>query len=517
MTSSGGDFSSHPDSSGLRDQILEEALNLRSADRKAFVRRVCAGDADMEAELFRLLEANAAMESGFLEEPPPSHVIDPLTPGHKIGRYQLEGKIGSGGTSVVYRVRDTTDGSPAALKLITTTLVDSEQVRRCFLGEVKTLLAVQHGNIVRVYDWGEYEGQPYLAMELLEGENLGSAIQNGRAGAVSTKLDIARQIARALACVHEAGILHRDIKPSNIFLERSGRVKLMDFGVSRLLEPGVSHASTFAGTLQYMAPEQVAGGPASRATDMYAYGVLLYELFTGNRPPASMSMASRLGEGGGPFFSSESLETAGLPPALVEIITEATSGQPTNRPATFHELERQLAAVQLSASTPTIDAQPRRKWTVLAIVCSSLLAAAFLIVRYRTMGIVPTTIQSPLSVSIGSPREEMRAVEEFDRLLESGTGVELRSFADAISDGDRASKARARARELDALSQLMVEDGALRAKCGAPAEWSHRFLSDAAVVITCDQQSGKGSGQPGKRVQVELRRLTGGWTAKVHP
>jgi len=337
-----------PDRDQLRDEILEEAMSLPPGDRRVFVKRICMSDEELEAEVLRLLELHDDMQSGFLECPPASEVTEPLADGSRLERYQIESVIGRGGMAIVYRAKDTIAARLVALKLISTSFLDQREVQRRFLIELGTMQRVHHENIVSVYDSGEHEGQPFIVMELLNGEDLGRAIKSGNCGGIAARVKIARQIAAALSHVHAAGILHRDVKPSNVFLEDSGLVKLMDFGVSRLLEPGVSHGSTFAGTLQYMAPERVSGAPATRATDIYSFGVLLYELFAGST--AAASMAALLEEGIGGSISVEALESAGLPSAIIQIIIDATSKDPAARPSSCAKLETQLAVVSAGSA-----------------------------------------------------------------------------------------------------------------------------------------------------------------------
>ena len=329
----------------LRDEILGEAISLPAHNRKMFVERICSGDPDLLSEVIRFIDIHEQMASGFLESPPlVSEAQEPLASGETFDRYRIESVIGRGAMSVIYRAIDTTGDRPVALKLVNRTLLDDVDVRVRIPREMMNLRKLSHENIVRIFDSGDYKGQPFLVMELLTGEDLGQAIMADRCGSLATKLEIARQIAAALAHVHGAGILHRDIKPANVFLEQSGRAKLMDFGVSRCLEPGVTHASTFAGTLHYMAPEQISGGRATRATDIYGYGVLLYQMFTRRKGATPASFAALWDDEPATSVSQEALHKAGLPTAIIQLIEQSTSRDPALRPASFTTIQQALAA-----------------------------------------------------------------------------------------------------------------------------------------------------------------------------
>src|SRR5262249_22218380 len=190
----------------------------------------------------------------------------------------VDAVIGSGGMSAVYRAQDPVIDRPVAIKVLLPSGADADRTQR-FFDELKLLGAIRHDHVVRVYDFGEVRGLPYLVMELLESEDLAHAIAAQRCGDLARKLDIARQLAAALKDVHAAGILHRDVKPANVFLETAGRVKLMDFGIARTDGPHATHASVLCGTPEYLAPEQIRGQPATQLSDVYSYGVLLVELF----------------------------------------------------------------------------------------------------------------------------------------------------------------------------------------------------------------------------------------------
>ena len=234
--------------------------------------------------------------------------------GEMLGPYRVQEKLGQGGMGEVYRARDSRLDRTVAIKLLTPRLASDPEFRERFDREARAVSQLAHANICTLYDVGEVPragthapGPPFLVMEYLEGETLAARLARGGL-ATAEALDIATQIAGALDHAHRHGIVHRDLKPGNVMLTRSG-VKLLDFGLAKAsasagLDPGVGAQSTVAtpltaqgtilGTLQYMAPEQIEGRETDARTDIFAFGVVLYEMLTGE-PPFRGSPASVLG------------------------------------------------------------------------------------------------------------------------------------------------------------------------------------------------------------------------------
>ena len=264
-----------------RDALLEEALALDGASRDAFLDRSCDSPS-LRREIEELLNHQADHPARLFNDDVEALFGRRLSPDARVGRYIIHARVGSGGMSDVYRAHDPVIGREVALKVLTWSGSD-EQRRRRFFAELRLLGRVVHDNVVRVYDFGEHDGMAYLVTEMLHGEDLAEAIAGGRCGDIRSRLTIARQIASALKDVHAAGILHRDIKPANVFIEKSGRAKLLDFGVARDDSAGVATSASMAGTPGYLAPEQLQGAAASVRSDVYAFGVLLFELFSGQR------------------------------------------------------------------------------------------------------------------------------------------------------------------------------------------------------------------------------------------
>lgn len=201
----------------------------------------------------------------------------------KLGKYAIERFVG-GGMSHVYRATDTQANRLVALKLMTESALANPEARARFLAEGQLMRGLQHPNIIRTYESGEIDGQPFIAMEWLEGESLRAAVAGGRAGDVPRRVAVAQQIAEALGYLHARGVLHRDLKPENIHVDRAGMARLMDFGIAGVVGAAASLPGATAGTPYYMSPEQVLGQPLTAQADIYSFGVLLYELFTGIKP-----------------------------------------------------------------------------------------------------------------------------------------------------------------------------------------------------------------------------------------
>jgi eukaryotic-like serine/threonine-protein kinase len=217
-----------------------------------------------------------------------------LTSGAKLGPYEIVSLLGAGGMGEVYRARDSRLKREVAIKVLPQALsLDADRLRR-FEQEALATAALNHPNILAVFDIGTNEGSPYVVSELLEGETLRERLRSGSI-AVRKTLDYALQIAHGLAAAHEKGIIHRDLKPENLFLTKDGRVKILDFGLAKLTqtEPGVhtslptmtqaTEAGVVLGTAGYMSPEQVRGIAVDARSDIFSFGAILYEMLSGKR------------------------------------------------------------------------------------------------------------------------------------------------------------------------------------------------------------------------------------------
>jgi hypothetical protein len=279
-------------------------------------------------------------------------------------RYRVVGLLGRGGMGEVYRADDLKLGQPVALKFLPEAVQRDQARLDRFLNEVKTALKVTHPNVCRVYDIGEVpstgsgQGQHYISMEYVDGEDLASLLRRIGRLPQDKAIQIARQLCAGLAAAHEEGILHRDLKPANVMIDGRGRAKITDFGLAGLAE-GIEGDEVRAGTPQYMAPEQLSGKEVTVKSDIYALGLLLYELFTGKRAfeAGSPQEMAQLQESAPP--TSPSSHISGLDPAVERVILRCLEPDPRQRPAGALAVaaalpgEDPLAAALAAGETPS--------------------------------------------------------------------------------------------------------------------------------------------------------------------
>src|SRR5215475_4484690 len=194
------------------------------------------------------------------------------------GRYRIAGLLGRGGMGEVYRATDLTLGQAVALKFLPETTAQDERALARFYNEVRIARQVTHPNVCRVYDVGQIQSLHYISMEFVDGEDLGSLLRRIGRLPVDKAIETARKICAGLGAAHEKGVLHRDLKPANVMIDGRGQVIIMDFGLAEQLQSDVR-----SGTPAYMAPEQLAGTEVTVRSDIYALGLLLYEIFNGRR------------------------------------------------------------------------------------------------------------------------------------------------------------------------------------------------------------------------------------------
>jgi hypothetical protein len=278
-------------------------------------------------------------------DPNATSAFDPPPPGERFapgtllaGRYRLVAALGRGGMGEVYRADDLTLGQPVALKFLPPHLAaDPDRLSR-FRKEVAVARRVSHPNVCRVYDLAEVDSQPFLTMEYVDGEDLVSLLR--RIGRVpeDKATAIARELCYGLAAVHEQGLLYRDLKPANVMLDGRGKVRLTDFGLVADAG-GLSGQELRSGTPAYMAPEQLAGDEVTARSDLFALGLVLYELFTGKRAFAGVDRATPP--------SAPSSHLSGLDPAVEQVILRCVARDPKDRPA---------SALAVAAALPSGDA-----------------------------------------------------------------------------------------------------------------------------------------------------------------
>jgi serine/threonine protein kinase len=259
-----------------------------------------------------------------------------------LDRYRIVAPLGKGGMGEVYRAEDLRLGQPVALKFLPASLLRSEDALERFHREVRLARQVSHPNVCRVFDVGEADGQTFLSMEYVDGEDLASLMRRIGRLPGDKALDIARQLCAGLAAAHEHGIVHRDLKPANIMLDGRGRVRITDFGLAAVsLEPGSDDAH--AGTPAYMSPEQLSGGEITPQSDLYSVGLVLYEIFTGKRPFDAKTFDEMLQRREKSAPTLPSLYVKEIDPLVERVIMRCLEREPAKRP---------VSALQVAAALP---------------------------------------------------------------------------------------------------------------------------------------------------------------------
>lgn len=317
-----------------------------------------------------------------------------LTPGTILGQYEIRSAVGAGGMGEVYRAHDTRLDREVAIKVLPASLASDPDRLRRFEQEARAAAALNHPNILSVYQMATHDSISYLVSELLEGETLRERLRRGPLP-FRKAVDYAVQIAHGLAAPHEKGIIHRDLKPDNLFVTKDGRVKILDFGLAKVgqtkepsnLEVTVTQGTDpgmVMGTIGYMAPEQVRGKTADHRSDIFAFGTVLYELVTGKptfrKPTSADTMAAILNE----EPPSVSQLAPSTPPGLQRIVHRCLEKDPEQRFQSASDLAFALEALSDSAITPLTGAHAQeskssnglRSTIVAAVVVITIGAAA---------------------------------------------------------------------------------------------------------------------------------------------
>jgi eukaryotic-like serine/threonine-protein kinase len=287
----------------------------------------------------------------------------PLTPGTLLGQYEIRSPLGAGGMGEVYRAHDTRLDREVAIKVLPESLTaDPDRLRR-FEQEARAAAALNHPNILAVYQMATHEGVSHMVSELLDGETLRERLKRGPIP-LRKAIDYAVQIARGLAAAHDKGIVHRDLKPDNLFVTKDGRVKILDFGLAKLAQPRDAYGveATIAeetepgmvmGTTGYMSPEQVRGKIADHRSDIFAFGTILYEMVTGKqtfrKPTSAETMTAILNEDP----PSISQVTAATPPGLQRVVHRCLEKNPEQRFQSASDMAFALEALSDTGMTPS--------------------------------------------------------------------------------------------------------------------------------------------------------------------
>ncbi|HXW61761.1 MAG TPA: protein kinase [Candidatus Acidoferrales bacterium] len=325
-----------------------------------------------------------------------------LAAGTKVGPYEIQAPVGAGGMGEVYRAFDARLGRDVALKILPPSFTIEPHRLERFEQEARAVAALSHPNILAVFDIGQYQGSPFLVSELLEGENLRAILDRSPLPQRKT-IEYGVQIAQGLAAAHDKGIVHRDLKPENIFVIKDGRIKILDFGLAKLVQtlseesegatlaalpPAVTAAGVVLGTPGYMAPEQVRGQGSDARTDIFAFGAVLYEMLSGvrtfRRETAAESMTAVLKEDPAEFSDAGCL----VSPALDRIVRRCLEKSPEQRFQSARDLSFALSALSgtdasgfaKESSTP-FRWRSLRVWVPVALTLGMLAAVTWFVAR----------------------------------------------------------------------------------------------------------------------------------------
>ena len=348
--------------------VLQEALELKPYERPAFLDRACSTDHSLRREVESLLSSSNDARSSFLQSAPNAGLR--LSKGVRLGDFEILSLLGAGGMGEVYRARDHRLDRDVALKVLPRFVsFDHERLRR-FEQEAKAAAALNHPNILAVFQMGTYEAAPYVVSELLEGETLREQLKHGPL-TLKKAIDYGVQIAQGLAAAHEKEIVHRDLKPENLFVGKDGRIKILDFGLAKLTHPESetrlerqsleTEPGAVLGTVGYMSPEQVRGKAADHRADIFAFGTILYEMLSGKRafqkPTAPETMTAILNDEAPPI--SEVVPE--VSPALHRVVHRCLEKNPERRFQSASDLAFTLEGLSDPAIPPIPVSQVKEK------------------------------------------------------------------------------------------------------------------------------------------------------------
>ena len=311
----------------------------------------------------------------------------------RLGKYELHQLLGEGAMGIVWKAYDTVLRRYVALKLLSASFRKTKEMQERFLREARAAGAIQHANIVTVYDLGESEGQLFIAMELVEGRDLSDMIALRDPLALERKLDIAIEVLTGLQFAHQRGVVHRDVKPSNVRVMPDGRVKIMDFGIARLQKADATGSGAIVGTPTYMAPEQITNGAITPATDVFSVGCMLYELLCYQRPFEAESVHGVLYQ----VLTTEPrpLRTVApsIPAALERVVAKAMNKVPHERYESAGQMMSTLQQIRAALSGADEAAtQPLGRWTPLPRPVLKLITHASMRARLAVLGALAAVV-----------------------------------------------------------------------------------------------------------------------------
>jgi hypothetical protein len=386
-------------------ELFDAALDLSPASAARFVAEQASADAAVRDEVLSLL-ASHARAGEFLERPiadaaPALLDEEPaLAPGTVVGTYTIGRELGRGGTGRVYFAIDARLGRTVALKALAPHLLRDPAQRERLRREARAAASLSHPGVCTIYALEEVDGELYIASELVDGHTLRDEIASGHRH-LRDALPTARDLAAALAAAHAAGVVHRDLKPENVMRTRDGRLKILDFGLARtgVVRPGaladgapITHDGLVVGTPAYMAPEQIEGAAADARTDVFAFGVLIYEYASGVHPFGGASPLATVAR----VLEHEPQPLAArcpdLPAGLSEVVARCLQKRPADRFGSAPEI---VGALQTAADAAAA-ARPHTTWWRTHQVVVALVYVASAILAWQ----IKEWVETPLTVAI---------------------------------------------------------------------------------------------------------------------
>ncbi len=387
-------------------ELCQEALARDPGERRAYLDEACGAGTDVRQAVEALLEEESSTRS-FLETPACHSCSGRIEAGTQLGPYEILSLIGAGGMGEVYRARDTRLGRTVAIKVLSAGLAADSARRARFKHEARAVSALNHPHVCTLYDIGSGDGLDYLVMEYLEGETLADCLRRGPVPS-DIAVEYAMQMADALANAHARGLIHRDLKPANVMITAAG-AKLLDFGVAKL-DDSVSASRDAAltadghvvGTVAYMAPEQLRGHAADTRTDIFAFGAVLYELFTGRRAFQGASQTSVIAailEHDPPPVSA--LQPS-APPPIDQLVCRCLAKNASARWQRADEILQALRRISSGSASgahtwrrPQWPRSPRARAAVVVTTVAIVIAAGF------TLFVIQSRARSPRNTAGG--------------------------------------------------------------------------------------------------------------------
>ncbi|MGE0129753.1 MAG: protein kinase [Blastocatellales bacterium] len=434
----------------LVKQIFQAAVELPGAERDAYLADACADDPSLRAEIESLIAAHEQPGS-FMDTPLFDLVEEPSANsllGKSLGRYRIMAMLGRGGVGEVYKAKDTVLGRDVAIKVLSSGFSSDQDRLSRFAQEARAASALNHPNIITIHEFGQAEGFHFIVSEFIEGQTLRRLMASRRMN-TGEILEIAIQIANALNAAHEAGIVHRDIKPENIMARPDGLIKVLDFGLAKLIEPsapanaandteastrdlGRTAAGIVMGTVNYMSPEQARGLSVDARTDIFSLGVVLYEMTTGRAPFARATVADVIAsilEKEPPPFAESTSEATEAPEAMEAIIRKALRKDRGERYQTVGGLLADLKSLKSGeavaalqpAKSENLIGMLKRRWRAAAITLVALAAIAAAVYFSKNERAIESVAVLPLINADGNPETEYLADGLTESLINSLT------------------------------------------------------------------------------------------------